>query len=117
MGIAHGMSVRCPRWECRLGIMQTRVGPVALRCLKIVAAVSRVGGRPKMERVTSAAGGTRFHLHLGGIPAYGATFVTGEDRAQIPPAGGTRLHLHLGGRQDFDGGHVVIGEDRAQISR
>jgi len=54
MGIAHGMSVRCPRWECRLGIMQTRVGPVALRCLKVAGAGSLLAW--PLGQVSLAAG-------------------------------------------------------------
>jgi hypothetical protein len=104
--------------------MQTKVGPVALRCLKIAAAVSRVADRRKMERVTSAAGRTTIHIHSVGrqgaattVPTHGATVVIGQARAQIPRAGGTRFHLHLGSRREAYGATVVIGEDSAQISR
>jgi hypothetical protein len=117
--------VRCPRWKCRLGIMQSRLGTVALNCLKIGGAgtlLSAPLGFVSLAAGEAAyAGGIATMLVAGAV----ATVADRQEMARLTSAArrvATRVHVHIASRRDAAtaatvyGGSVVIVHDGAQIS-
>lgn len=103
--------------------MQTRVGPVALRCLKVAGAGSLLA--VPLGQVSLAAGDATYAGSLATMLIAGAVWKAADRRemARLTSAARrvmTHVHVHAAGRQDAAttvyGGSVVIVHDGAQIS-